>query len=77
MARMRSSTATARSSPPAMFPQLGPVVQVEETTAPTALAACMPSMMTSGVVCRRGEDPAAMKPAHAAGKDGFNQNRRL
>ena len=51
-------------------------------TAPDALAACMPSMMSGAVVSESdGEDAAGMKPAHAAAEDsrpvevaGFEQS---
>ena len=41
-------------------------------TAPAALAACMPSMMSSAVVVgKRGKNAAAVEPAHAPAKNRF------
>ena len=62
---MRSSTSTARSRRP-RYSRILPVIQIEADTAPAVLAACMPSMTLRGGGGKRGEDAAAMEPAHAA-----------
>ena len=56
---MRPITSTARLRPARNVPELLAEVQIEDTTAPAALAACMPSMMTSAVVS---ESAAKMPP---------------
>ena len=56
---MRATVSTARSAPPEIFHSFSRKFRSNELTAPAALAACMPSMITSGVV---GESAAKMPP---------------
>ena len=56
---IRATVSTARSAPPEIFQSFSRKLRSKEQTAPAALAAFMPSMMTSGVV---GESAAKMPP---------------